>query len=79
MPGQVLFSAEGPIAFITLSFPGKLNAMSRAMWRELRAVFQRIQSNSEWRCVLVRGEGASFCAGGDISEYPRFRFDEPAS
>ncbi|NPC57527.1 enoyl-CoA hydratase/isomerase family protein [Caenimonas soli] len=78
MPGEVLFSAEGPVAFITLSHPGKLNAMSRAMWRELRAAFERIQSNSEWRCVLVRGEDASFCAGGDISEYPEFRFEESA-
>ena len=78
MPGQVIFSADGPVAQVTLSHPGKLNAMSRAMWRELRAVFERIQSNEEWRCVLVRGEAASFCAGGDISEYPDFRFREPA-
>ena len=28
--------------------------------------------------MLVRGEAASFCAGGDISEYPDFRFDESA-
>jgi enoyl-CoA hydratase/carnithine racemase len=78
MPGQVIFSSDGPIAFVTLSHPGKLNAMSRAMWRELRAVFERVQAGSEWRCVLVRGEGGAFCAGGDISEYPSFRFDEAA-
>jgi enoyl-CoA hydratase/carnithine racemase len=78
MPGQIHFSSQGPIALVTLSHPGKLNAMSRAMWRELRAVFERIQASGEWRCVLVQGEGASFCAGGDISEYPEFRFDESA-
>lgn len=39
MPGQVLLANEGPIARVTLSHPGKLNAISRAMWRELRAVF----------------------------------------
>ena len=27
------------------------------------------------RCVIVQGEGDAFCAGGDISEYPQFRFD----
>jgi len=27
------------------------------------------------RCVIVRGEGGAFCAGGDISEYPSFRFE----
>ena len=76
MPGEVRFAAEGPIAFVTLSHPGKLNAMSREMWRELRAVFQRVQAGSEWRCIVVRGEGGAFCAGGDISEYPSFRFGE---
>jgi enoyl-CoA hydratase/carnithine racemase len=75
MPGQVHFTAEGTIASVILSHPGKLNAMSRAMWRELRAVFQHIQSGN-WRCVLVHGEAGNFCAGGDISEYADFRFVE---
>jgi enoyl-CoA hydratase/carnithine racemase len=78
MPGQVALSTQGPIALVTLSHPGKLNAMSREMWRELRAVFQRIHQSAEWRCVVVCGEGGAFCAGGDISEYPSFRFDEAA-
>ena len=76
MPGQVLFSGEGSIAAVVMSHPGKLNAMSRAMWRELRGVFEAIQSDRDWRCVLVHGDGANFCAGGDISEYPEFRFGE---
>lgn len=78
MPGEIRFTAEGPIAFVTLSHPGKLNAMSRSMWRELRAAFERVHAGSEWRCAVVRGEGGAFCAGGDISEYPSFRFDEEA-
>ena len=78
MAGQVLFTGDGPIALVTLSHPGKLNAMSRVMWRELRAVFQRVHESADWRCVVIRGEGAAFCAGGDISEYPAFRFDEAA-
>jgi enoyl-CoA hydratase/carnithine racemase len=75
MPGQVQFAAEGALARVTLSHPGKLGAMSRAMWRELRAVFEQIHAGSEWRCVIVRGDEGAFCAGGDISEYPDFRFD----
>jgi enoyl-CoA hydratase/carnithine racemase len=50
--------------------------MSRAMWRELRVVFEQIQSNAEIRCVLLAGHGDHFCAGGDISEYASFRFEE---
>ena len=69
---------EGAIAFVTLSNAGRLNAMTRAMWRELRAVFDGIAhaNDAGLRCVVVSGEGAAFCAGGDISEYPSFRFDE---
>jgi enoyl-CoA hydratase len=28
------------------------------------------------KCVIVQGEAGHFCAGGDISEYPSFRFHE---
>jgi enoyl-CoA hydratase/carnithine racemase len=61
---------------LTLSHPGKFNAMSRAMWRELRQVFTAIQADASVRCVVVQGEGGHFCAGGDIAEYPDFRFSE---
>lgn len=74
--GAVSLDISGAVAFVTLSHPGKFNAMSRAMWRELRAVFESVQQDCTLRAVLVRGEGGHFCAGGDISEYAAFRFDE---
>lgn len=63
---------------VTLRNSGRLNAMSRSMWRQLRAVFEALQHNTAVRCVLIEGAEGSFCAGGDISEYPAFRF-EPAA
>ena len=33
MGGRVRLQLDGPLARVTLSHPGKLNAMSRAMWR----------------------------------------------
>ncbi|THU05253.1 enoyl-CoA hydratase/isomerase family protein [Lampropedia puyangensis] len=68
-------SAEGPWAEVLLQHEGKLNAMSVAMWQQLRAVFLSIQ-DSQARCVLIKGTGGAFCAGGDISEYQSFRFKE---
>jgi len=76
MAGAIRLEQQGALAFVTITHPGRLNAMSRAMWRELRAVFTGLQHDSALRCVVVRGEGGQFCAGGDISEYPAFRFDE---
>lgn len=71
-------SGDAGVVRVTLRHTGRLNAMSRAMWRQLRGVFENIQRSSDVRCVVIEGEGAAFCAGGDISEYPAFRFDAAA-
>ena len=76
MSGAVIFEVSGSLATVTLSHPGKFNARSRAMWRELRVVFEAIQQRRNVHCVLVRGENGHFCAGGDISEYAGFRFEQ---
>lgn len=68
MSGAVLLVAAGPLAWVTLSHPGKLNAMSRGMWRALRSVFKSIQRSPDVRGMLIRGEGDDFCAGSDIAE-----------
>lgn len=68
------------LVHVTLSNPTKLNAMSRHMWQQLRTVFESIQANTSVYCVLISGAPcgkiSSFSAGGDISEYPSFRFAE---
>ena len=64
---------DARVAVVTLSYRAKFNAMSRAMWRELKDVFTRIQAGTHWRCVLLRGAGAHFCAGGDIGDMAQAR------
>lgn len=76
MNGKILLEKSGSRIRVTLYHPGKFNAMSREMWHDLRVAFEGIQRRSDIHCVLVRGEGGHFCAGGDISEYAGFRFDE---
>ena len=74
----IKLQCQQAVARVTLHNPKRFNAMSRAMWRELKSVFGAIAQDPGLRCVVVTGTGAHFCAGGDISEYPQFRFD-PAS
>lgn len=76
MLGQVRCAELGTVAWVTLSNLAKFNAMSRGMWRELKALFVDLPSRPHLRCVVLQGEGGHFCAGGDIAEYPDFRFDE---
>jgi enoyl-CoA hydratase len=67
---------SGQIATLVISHAARRNAMTRAMWQLLPSVLQKLPADT--RCLVVRGEGDHFCAGGDISEYPSFRF-EPSS
>jgi len=75
LSGQVQLALQGALAFVTLSHPGRFNAMSRSMWRQLREIFVGLQQRQDLRVVVLLGEAGHFCAGGDISEYPGFRFD----
>ena len=72
--GESGAAQNAAVVRVVLDHPGKLNAMSRAMWRELRVVFERLQGDTALRCIVVEGAGEAFCAGGDISEYESFRF-----
>ena len=69
-------SADGT-ARITLAHAGKMNAMSVAMWRELRVHCEALHAlPGAVRVIIVAGEGGNFAAGGDIDEFLDFRFDE---
>jgi enoyl-CoA hydratase/carnithine racemase len=75
LAGSIDWQLNGALATVTLSNPARMNAMTRAMWRQLRDVFLDLSIRTDVRCVLVQGAADHFCAGGDISEYPAFRFD----
>ena len=64
----------GGVARITISNATKLNALSAAMWRELRAHVEGLAGDV--RVVVLRGDGGDFAAGGDIEEFTEFRFEE---
>ncbi len=68
MSGAILLDRDGGIATVTLANPGKLNALDASMWRALEECFAALDADDESRCVIVRGEGAAFAAGGDLVE-----------
>ena len=51
---------------LTLNAPGRLNALSGTVHRELAEVWKAIGGDDETRAVLVRGAGGAFSAGGDL-------------
>ncbi len=68
MTPAVLSQREGTTATITLFNPEKLNALDAAMWRRLAEAFAALDTDETLRCVIVRGEGMAFAAGGDLVE-----------
>ena len=62
------------VGVLSFSNPGKLNAMSIAMWQELTALMPSPALHG-LRALILRGEDGSFISGGDIEEFPDFRFD----
>ncbi|HSD60564.1 MAG TPA: enoyl-CoA hydratase-related protein [Burkholderiales bacterium] len=71
---SVLLTRDGDIATVTLSNPGKLNALTKGMWREIGAAMRDLSADEALRCVVLRGAGdQAFAAGADISEFARER------
>jgi enoyl-CoA hydratase len=69
----LLLTHHERVATLTINHPARRNAMTRAMWQALPSELAKLPADT--CCLIIRGEGDHFCAGGDISEYPSFRFD----
>ena len=59
---------NGNIGIITLNRPAALNAMNTETVNEMRQLLAEINEDENIRCLILTGEGRSFCAGGDINE-----------
>ena len=67
---EILVERNGGVATVTLSNPGKLNAITVAMWRELKRVMDALSADDALRCMVLRGAGnEAFAAGADIAEF----------
>ena len=74
MAGQISVSLEAEIATVTISQPGKRNALTVDMWGELKSAFEKGGSDAALRCIVMRGDGdEAFSAGAGMSEFERVR------
>ena len=67
------------VATVTLNRPEALNALSDDMVAALVEVMTRIEADPAVRCVVVRGAGDHFMAGGDIKGFHGRIADSPAA
>jgi 2-(1,2-epoxy-1,2-dihydrophenyl)acetyl-CoA isomerase len=66
---QIAVGREGPVAWITLNRPDRLNALTATMSGELEDAFSHAGEDEHVRCVVLVGEGRGFCAGQDLTEF----------
>jgi enoyl-CoA hydratase len=52
---------------VTISTPGKLNAVDMTGHRELAEIWRDVDADEEVRSVVVRGASTAFSAGGDLA------------
>jgi 2-(1,2-epoxy-1,2-dihydrophenyl)acetyl-CoA isomerase len=53
---------------LTLNRPGRLNALTVPLMRELAAALARAAADPDIRVVVLAGAGKAFCAGGDTRD-----------
>lgn len=70
----LLLSTDGPVATLTINRPGRLNALTYAMFTRLPGMVAEAAAMDGLRVLVVRGAGPkSFSAGADISEFATAR------
>lgn len=60
---------------IVFSQPGRLNALDEVAHGELAEIWPRLDRDPEVRAVLIRGEGGTLSAGGDLDMVERIMTD----
>lgn len=65
----VLYAKRSVTAVVSLNRPQQCNAYNLAMRDALHAILSAIRDDPEVRVVILRGNGESFCSGGDLTEF----------
>ncbi|MFM2301508.1 MAG: hypothetical protein RLZZ84_1244 [Pseudomonadota bacterium] len=68
MAGLVERADVGGVATLTLNRPDKLNALTVAVFRELRGHIEALRDDRAIGCVVLRGAGKCFSAGHDLAD-----------
>ncbi len=69
MSDRITVSIDNGVADVRLNRPDKRNALDREMFDALVDTSASLAADSSLRCVVLSGEGASFCAGLDFGSF----------
>lgn len=69
MSDRIHITRTGGVADVRLNRPEKMNALDASMFKALAQTAEELATDSSLRCVVLSGEGRSFCAGLDFSGF----------
>ncbi len=69
MSDRLQVRMDGGVADVRLNRPDKMNALDTAMFDALVETSAALAEDPSLRCVVLSGEGRSFCAGLDFSGF----------
>lgn len=72
---SVNLSYRGPFAELTLDNPRYHNCLTHNMWAQLEDHARTLQDDPDLRAVVIRGRGAHFTSGFDLSELNQLDYD----
>lgn len=64
----VLSRIDGPIRWITLNRPERLNAMNGQLVADLTRALDEAEADPATRVIILHGEGRAFCSGDDLKD-----------
>ncbi len=67
-PKNFRYTLKDGVAEIVLDRPDRLNALTFAIYEELRDTFAAMDHDDAIRSVVLTGEGRAFCSGGDVED-----------
>lgn len=65
---EVLYERRGPVAWLRLNRPDRMNAISVPMLEQLTDRLREAEGDREVRVIVLTGEGRGFCSGLDLKD-----------
>jgi enoyl-CoA hydratase/carnithine racemase len=64
----VLYEKKGPICYITLNRPEKLNAANDQLVEEVNDALFEFDADPDLQVAILSGAGRAFCSGADVQQ-----------
>lgn len=66
---SVTLDRDGAVGWVTISNPAIRNALTNDMAKEFAGACEEIEHDERIGCVILRGDGGTFCSGADTASW----------